>query len=99
MAETLIVTVGSSPLPVVVSVLYLKPARIFLVYTPDVSRVVDRVCEHLGCKLPGCERNLVEIPDHRSAARIHARLEGLKGSCSSSGLRGSNKTYPELVSS
>lgn len=86
MAETLIVTVGSSPLPVVVSVLYLKPARVFLVYTPDVSRVVDRVCDHLGRKLPGCERNVIEIPDHRSATKIHARLEGLKGSCSSSRL-------------
>ncbi len=86
MAESLIVTVGSSPLPVVVSVLYLEPTRVFLVYTPDVSRVVRRVCDHLGRKLPGCERNLVEIPDHRSAARIHARLEGLKASCPSSGL-------------
>ena len=87
MPNTLIVTVGSSPLPVVVSILYLQPDIVHLVHTPDVSRVVDRICDHLRHKLPSCVCKLVEIREHRSAARIRARLEGvLSDDCAGSSL-------------
>jgi hypothetical protein len=48
---------------------------VHLIYTPDVERVVDRICAHLKEKLPECCVNLVLIREHRSAAGIRKRLE------------------------
>jgi hypothetical protein len=75
MPNTLIVTVGSSPLPVVVSIMHLRPSIVHLVHTPDVVQVVRRICEHLKRKLPDCCPKLIEVQEHRSAVGIRKRLE------------------------
>lgn len=44
----LILTVGSNPLPVVVSARALKASRVFLLGTEAVRELADRAAKHLG---------------------------------------------------
>lgn len=71
---TLIATVGSNPLPVVVSVRALEPDRLRLIYTHDVEQVTNRICDHLKEKLPNCQIFQLEIKDHQKAKSIYATL-------------------------
>lgn len=78
MSQNLIVTVGSNPLPVAISILALKPKCVYLVHTPDVVKIVDRVSALLHDKLDGCETRPVLVREHRSATEIRKALENLK---------------------
>ncbi|MBK8184410.1 MAG: hypothetical protein IPK63_16665 [Candidatus Competibacteraceae bacterium] len=72
--NTLIATVGSNPLPVIVSIRTLKPNRLWLLYTDDVQEVTNRISNHLKGKLPNCNISPLEIKDHQKAKSIHAIL-------------------------
>lgn len=88
MSNPLIVTVGSNPLPVVISILALKPPIVHLVYTPDVSRVVNRICEYIKenkDKLPDCQTNFIELRRH-TAEGIREKLVLLRDGCRTSSL-------------
>jgi len=82
MSNKLIITVGSSPLPVVVSILHLKPSVVQFVYTDDVKQVVDHICEHLKQKLPDCKHGFIHLPEHFSSNSILKTLDNqIKESC------------------
>lgn len=71
---TLIATVGSNPLPVVVSIRALKPDLLWLLYTGNVQEVTNRIRDHLKDKLPNCQIFQLEIKDHQKAKSIYATL-------------------------
>ena len=74
---TLIATVGSNPLPVVVSIRALEPDRLRLLYTEDVRQVTNRINDHLRGKLPNCEILPLEIKDYQKAGSIYKTLGGI----------------------
>ncbi|MBE2294535.1 MAG: hypothetical protein IAF00_06265 [Phycisphaerales bacterium] len=74
----LIATVGSNPLPVVVSIRAIEPDRLWLLYTSDVEQITNRISEHLKVKLPNCKILPLEIKDHQKAKSIRATLEEIE---------------------
>lgn len=82
MSTKLIITVGSSPLPVIVSILALKPSVVQFIYTPDVQEVVNRICNLLKDKLQDCKHKFISLPEHFSSNSIVETLNNqIKESC------------------
>jgi len=75
---TLITTVGSNPLPVIVSIRALKPSHLWLLYTGDVKEVKNRIIDHIKEKSLNCEIRQLEIKDYQKAKSIYATLGEIK---------------------
>lgn len=84
MPRDLILTVGSNPLPVVISAIALKPELVHLIYTPEVERVVNRVVDLLKNRHLS-EGKMVCLRNASNVSEIYNDLGPLSPVCQTSG--------------
>jgi len=66
----LILTVGTSPEPLILSIITCQPERVLFLYTPQTEKYLDQIIEYTGLKISQIDKSMVEGADSLAIYQI-----------------------------